>query len=256
VKRFALSAALVLAGGLAAAQAPPPSPVHWPAPPAPAPVTELAADELFVIGIDTPAVVLASPPGIVSVTSESGPVKIRAKFTGGGGKVQCRTYADQQVVTVEPVAAGTVEILVVWQSSGAPQTDRRLLRVGGPSPAPPSPPTPPPPADPFAAALQAAYAAEADADKAAEVVQLAALYRVAASSTVNDPALASTADLLARMQAARKAILPDASLVKVRTAIEAELNKTLATPAALDSAERSTVATLFNRVATSLEALR
>src|SRR5579883_1936200 len=99
------------------------SPIHWPVTPPPvpppSPVTTLATDQLYVIGLDQPAVVVASPDGIVKVTTEAGPVKISGNFVDGDGKRKTRTFASKQVVTVEPVAAGQVELIVTWGDPAA-----------------------------------------------------------------------------------------------------------------------------------------
>ena len=65
--------------------APPARAIIWPdvpvpAPPAPVPHTPicLTSDLIFVIQSDTPLVVVASPQGVVNVTAESGPLKVRA----------------------------------------------------------------------------------------------------------------------------------------------------------------------------------
>lgn len=122
--------------------------VPLPMPPAPRPdaTVRLAHDSLFVIDGDTPFLVLASPAGFVSVTEEAGPIRIRGKFADGLGKVESRTFKGKQVVTIEVVQTGRVELLIV--PVGAKSTAdviRRTLEVdAGHGPQPPPKPDPKP----------------------------------------------------------------------------------------------------------------
>jgi hypothetical protein len=261
---------------LACGQVPPPAPtppipapapaepVHWPAvptpvTPAPTPgaVQTLAADEIYVIGLDADATVLASPAGIVTVSTEPGPVKMKGRFVGGTG-VQWKTFKNQQVVSVDPIGTGRVEIMVVWGGvGGASKVERRFLDVGGSTPPAPVPPTPPAPADTFASAVQTAFTAEADPEKADQVKQLASVFRLAAGVVKKDTTLATTADVLSRVSASRSAVLADTDLPKIRPVIGAELNKTLGgTPAALDATKRAEVSATLARAASALEGVK
>jgi hypothetical protein len=133
------------------------------------------------------------------------------------------------------------------------------VTVGDAPPAPPGPtppgPTPPTPGDPLAATLAAAY--RADGSPAASAKTLASLYRVAATSTVNDPALATAGDLLNTMSKAAAALVPLPALKSTREAIAAELKTKLpAAPSApLDAPTRKLCADQFARVATLLESI-
>ena len=151
---------LVAASALGAADGPirlpvsPAIPDKMPPAPSPDAITRLAGDALFVIDSDVPVIVLASPANLVLVTEESGPVKIRGRFVDGNGRTETRTYKGKQVVTVEAVASGKVELLIV--PVGATKTSdviRRTIDVDagqGPIP-PPKPPDPKPdPVDPSA----------------------------------------------------------------------------------------------------------
>ena len=114
-----------------------------PVPPAPAPdaVQKLAGDQLYVIDSDLPAIVLASPAGLVSVTEDAGPVKIRGRFVDGSGKPETRTYKGKAVFVVEATASGRVELLVVPAGAkSATDVVRRTLDVdAGHAPQPPPP---------------------------------------------------------------------------------------------------------------------
>lgn len=146
----------ILASALAACAAEPPirlpSPPAVPAPmPNPAAAVLLTSDQLYVIDSDVDVIVLASPAGLVSLSSEAGPVKIRGKFVGGTGRTESKTFKGKQVVTVEALKSGTVELLIV--PVGAKSADdviRRTISVDageGPRP-PPEPPGPKPPEPP------------------------------------------------------------------------------------------------------------
>jgi len=144
-----------------AAPAPTPEPPPAP-PPVPAGVPQLGADQILVIDAKEPCFLLTSPAGLVSVTQEAGPIRIRAKFVGGSGKTETRTFAGPTVFTLEAKSAGRVELIVV--KAGAKSVDdvaRRLVDVGlGPQP----PPTPP--LTPLAQKFKQAYRADLAAGKA------------------------------------------------------------------------------------------
>lgn len=126
-----------------------PAPVGPPLPPTPQPVTEIAEDTWYVIDSEVPLIVLASRVGFVSVTEDEGPMKIRGKFSDGSGKVETRTYQGKHIYTVEVVARGQVELLVVPRGvQEESQILRRTLSVVGPRPPPDpivDPPVPPGP---------------------------------------------------------------------------------------------------------------
>lgn len=116
--------------------------------PGPNSTLRLAADQLLVIDSDVPCLVFASPPGLVSVSEEAGPVKIRGKFVDGV-RTETRTFKGKAVFTVEAIANGRVELIVVPTSAKA-TTDaiRRVVDVDagqGPIPPPPKPVDPPKP---------------------------------------------------------------------------------------------------------------
>lgn len=117
-------------------------------PPAPLAVTSLASDQLYVIDSDVPCIVLASPAGIVTLGEDSGPIKIRGKFVDGNGSVESRTYAGKSVYTVEAIASGRVELLIVPAGGTKEEVIRRTLDVGQATP--PGPPSPKPEPRPVA----------------------------------------------------------------------------------------------------------
>ncbi len=149
-----LAVLILLFGGFAWGQPPPaPSWVKVPEvlpPPAPQPipgtVPRLNIEELYVLDCTENCFILVSPPGIVSVSQDAGPLRVRGKFVGGNGKYETKTFTGKMVFTVEAVGTGRVELLVVKEGAKSPaDVFRQLLDANlGPLP-PPVPPTPPVP---------------------------------------------------------------------------------------------------------------
>lgn len=138
-------ATLLLSASLAADPAGirlPESAVPTPMPTPVLAVSRLAADEYYVVDSDVPLIVLASPEGFVSVTEDVGPLKLKGKFADGLGKVETRTYKGKHVFTVDAVAAGKVELLIVPIGGDAKSVIRRTLEVTGARPPPDCPPPP------------------------------------------------------------------------------------------------------------------
>jgi len=113
-------------------------------------VDTLPADTLWVIESTRELIVLASPPGLVVVESESGgiPWKIMAKFADGTGKIELRTYTAPYLYFIQAAAKGDAEILMI-PSGVTTESDivRQQLTVMGPRP-PPDPVDPVDPVDP------------------------------------------------------------------------------------------------------------
>ena len=149
---------LLLSLSLLAADPPPPGPVRLPAvaraadpTPGPDAVTRLTADRLFVLDSDVPVIVLTSPPGLVTLTEDAGPVKFRGQFADGTGRYETRTFAGKYVYTVEASRTGRVELIVVpVGAKTSAEVIRRVIEVdAGGQPQPPQPgpgpaPTPTP----------------------------------------------------------------------------------------------------------------
>jgi hypothetical protein len=118
-------------------------------------------------------------------------------------------------------------------------------------------PPAPQPVDTLTAELRKLLADDTGPDKAANLAQLAALYREAA--TFAEKADVKTAgDLAARLRTAANSLLPAEALVALRKRIADEIAKELSTDgdSPLDAAARRKAAALFLRIATSLEALK
>lgn len=140
--------------------APTPTPNPTPTDDKPQIVTDLRADEFYVISKGSPFFIMASPEGVVNVNIEEGPVKLRGKFADATDrtKLETRTYSDAHVATVEAVAKGRVELLLIPKGAESAEVVKRItLTVMGQAPQPPpgpepdpdDPPTPPGPVTSF-----------------------------------------------------------------------------------------------------------
>jgi hypothetical protein len=130
----------------------PPVPEPMPVkPPAPAPVLpgaplKVTPELLYVFDSDVDAVVLTSPPGLAKVTREDGPIKIHGRFAEQPDRVKTRTFKGKHVYTLEVLAAGRVEIIVV--PGGAKDESAVVRRLVDLQTAPQPPPGPDPDPEP------------------------------------------------------------------------------------------------------------
>ena len=102
-----------------------------PSPPAPKPVPGsvpvLSGDVIYVVSQEDPFLLFASPPGLVSVTRETGPLRIRAKFLDGTGKVETRTYSGKHIAIIEATGKGKVELIAVPTGATDEGAAQRML---------------------------------------------------------------------------------------------------------------------------------
>lgn len=102
------------------------------------PVKVISEDVWYVIESKTPLIVLASPEGVVSVTPDDGPMKIKGKFADGTGKTEVRVYSSPFLYFVNAVKAGTTELICIPRNvENADQIIRHTLTVAGKGPNPP-----------------------------------------------------------------------------------------------------------------------
>ena len=92
------------------------------------------------------------PDGLVSVTKEAGPLRIRGKFIDGTGKVETKTFPGPHVFIVEATGTGRVSLVSTpFGLKDGKEIDRRIVDVnGGTGPQPNPNPQPNPPPDPSA----------------------------------------------------------------------------------------------------------
>jgi hypothetical protein len=152
-----MTAALALCGSAAdqpAVQSPirlpdsPPVPSPMPAPaPRPAPVLpgaplKVTPELLYVFDSDVDVIVLTSPPGLATVSHETGPIKIHGRFAEQPDRAKMRTFRGKHVYTLEVLGTGRVEILVI--PVGAKDDKAVVRRLVDVQTAPQPPPDPDP----------------------------------------------------------------------------------------------------------------
>lgn len=130
-----------------------PDPPKPPAPPPPAPglAELLPQDYLYVIDSDVQLMAVSIPAGIVRIAGpEAGPVKMRAKFVGGSGEVETKTFGGKYVYTVDYVRPGLTNLIVfpVGIKNPSEMIQKQIQTVTAPQPPPPDPPAPPTPVPP------------------------------------------------------------------------------------------------------------
>lgn len=123
---------------------PAPAPAPKPNPGEPQAIPTLTAETLYVIDSDTPFLVFASPPELVTLTKEAGPLRIRGKFIDSppGSKVETRNFSGKQIITIEANGVGRVEIIAI--PAGATEEKsaiRKLIDVNNGAQPPPQPVT-------------------------------------------------------------------------------------------------------------------
>jgi hypothetical protein len=245
-----------------------PSPIRLPVLPAPVPtpttVTRLSADQLYIIDSDIACIVLTSPSGLISVSSETGPLKIRGKFVDGNGKTETRTYKGKYVYSLEAIGTGKAELLVIPANSADESgVIRRTLDVTvAPGPVPPVPPDPPPipPGDPFVKALQDAYNTEADPNRAVYLAKYVSLLKMAGAMAADDKTWAAAgiktyADLFQVLQLAKTQLGLTGTLPKVWAVVGADMNAVFGTSTTA-LVDRAKLIAEAKRIADSLGAVK
>ena len=111
----------------------------------------LAQDEWLIVGGSKQVLIVTLPKDGVTVSEteqQSGQVsRFRGRFSGGGGKLETRTFTEPWVYSIEPGKAGTFELIVIPVGvSEIAQIERVRLVVSGGGPQPPPDPSPKPPA--------------------------------------------------------------------------------------------------------------
>lgn len=154
-----------------------------------------------------------------------------------------------------PAGKYKVTATVFWIEADAVKTKKHRQDVTiGSNPDPPTPPDPITPVDDFTKAVQAAYNKDADADKATNVKKLAALYKVAGTTTINDQAIKTNGQLFDTMKTASRTMLPDTGIPLVRRVIGDRLNPIAGS--ASSPVDRTKLAAEFKAIAASLETIK
>jgi hypothetical protein len=105
------------------------------------PVATVSSEEFYVLQSAAEVVIVTSPPGLVEVTHELGPLIARGRWAGGGGKVETRLLEAEHLYFVDARQAGKTELIVIpIGMTDASQIQRQLVTVQlGPQPPPPPP---------------------------------------------------------------------------------------------------------------------
>ncbi len=127
-----------------------PVPVH----PEPTPkvdpdaVPVLSEGVFYVVKSDAPFLLYASPPGLVTISKEAGPIRLRGVFIDGTGKVQTRTFNQKCLAFVEVVPGAKGRVELIYQLEGAKDESKAIRRMVDVNTAPQPPPDPPIPPGP------------------------------------------------------------------------------------------------------------
>ena len=105
------------------------------------PVATVSSEEFYVLQSAAEVVIVTSPPGLVEVTHELGPLIARGRWAGGGGKVETRLLEADHLYFIDARQAGQTELIVIpIGMMDASQIQRQLVTVQlGPQPPPPDP---------------------------------------------------------------------------------------------------------------------
>jgi hypothetical protein len=108
----------------------------------PHPIGTVQREEFYILQSEAPLLVVASPPGLVEITHEQGPLMARGRFAGGDGKTETRMLLGNHLYFIDALKSGTVELIVIpVGATEAEQIQRQLVEVqAGPRP-PPQPDT-------------------------------------------------------------------------------------------------------------------
>lgn len=103
---------------------------------------------MYVVTSDQEIWAWSFPDGLLSVTPETGPLRIRGIYYGGTGKQETRTIKEKYILLVEAVGTGQTSLLVM--PAGATKQNQGIVKIidanNGPRPPPiPVPPKPIPP---------------------------------------------------------------------------------------------------------------
>lgn len=124
---------------------------HIAGPPAPCPdplvqpTPSITPDTIFVVQSNVPLIALQSPSGLLKISTETGPLRVRGKFADGDGKIETRNYSAKYLVFVDAEKPGQTELILVPHGV-TKESDivRQLLVVSGEGPRPPPGPGPEP----------------------------------------------------------------------------------------------------------------
>lgn len=200
--------------------------------------------------VSLPKSLSGSAGDLITVKAESGAELITWDASTGLTLTHPKPFdAAQKSIAIHAAENGVYALVASIPSGKETRVAICIVTVG------PRPPPPPPPVPTFQSKLQDAF--KADGSPIAGATKLAALYRQASASTVQDAGLATGAALLAEMQQAVKLLgIPHGSMDKTARVIADELNVSFKNVTALDQSTRAAIAAAFIKIAAALEGLK
>lgn len=111
-------------------------------------VPRLTAEMFYVVKDDAPFLLFASPPGLVSIAKDVGPLRIRGKFIDGNGRVETRTIAAKNVAIIEAVPGKSGRVELIFVPAAEVDESKAIRRMVDVNTAPQPPPPEPKPVDP------------------------------------------------------------------------------------------------------------
>lgn len=208
-----------------------------------------------------PAQVMAEPGKLFRISAETNCKRIRWKTTGIE-QVPQDWLANPTKDIVGYAAPGTYRVECEGTLNDEWASASCLLIIGQqpPGPVPPAPPAPPGPASPLVQELQALYAADADAQKAAFKSKLVSLWSGVSGAALSDPELTTVGAVTSKMaDCATKYpyMLVPADLNAIRLRLAKEITARVGPPATpLDDAKRKAASALFAEFVSALQLVK
>ena len=134
--RHVSTVAILLAASVALAA---PPGVRFPA------AKAVTGDELYVIDADAELFIRASPDGLITITSEAGPITIRGRFAGSV-ETETRKYTSKYLYLIEAKGTGKVDLFIIPKgvATDADIVVKTIDVKAGAAPQPPPEPQPKP----------------------------------------------------------------------------------------------------------------
>lgn len=159
------------------------------------------------------------------------------------------------VVPTKGEKAGKYRFIAVASSKTGEQVRVDFVIVVGNPPPLPDPTPVPDPTDPFTKSLLDAFGKESSPDKSKYVAALSSLYKMAATTTVNDPSVKTVGDLFNDLKVASPALLPPDAIPLIRKVVGDRLNKSIG-QSPTSPIDRALVAKELAAVASALEGVK
>lgn len=220
----------------------------------------LIAAPLWAATITLPATVTGEPGAFISIPATTDGKEVRwYALDKGVNLFPTALLKDTKTAVVTAPKAGRYRV-IAWTATGDVPSEAAstVVVVGEPGPDPgPGPGPTPGPDSPLKKAIDAAFAAETDPAKAAQIKYLASVY-AGAGTLVDDPSVKMLSDLFALVSNTihhPTLGIPRGALPKVSRAIGDYLNAEIGTVAAV-APDKAKVKAAFASVATALGGYR